>query len=106
MRQGLHQLAVSLGLELAALMMQDEVAQLCGGRYERQRDRQATRHGQQRGVITIAGQKMALERPRVRSTLSRPAPRGKLLRLLPVRATSSIVNCLRPDEKALRNAYY
>lgn len=68
MQEGLHQLAVSLGLELAALMMQDEVEQLCGNRYERQPERQATRHGHQRGVITIAGQKMALDRPRVRST--------------------------------------
>lgn len=71
MQEGLHQLAVSLGLELAALMMQDEVEQLCGNRYERQTERQATRHGQQRGVITIAGQKMALDRPRVRSTNER-----------------------------------
>jgi transposase-like protein len=71
MQEGLHRLGVSLGLELATLMMQDEVERLCGSRYERQAERQATRHGQQRGVITIAGQKMALDRPRVRSTRER-----------------------------------
>jgi putative transposase len=67
MQEGLHRLGVTLGLELAALMMKDEVERLCGSRYEHQADREATRHGQQRGVITIAGQKIAIERPRVRS---------------------------------------
>lgn len=68
MQEGLHQIGVALGLELAALMMQDEVEQLCGQRYEHQPERQATRHGRQRGVISIAGQKVAIDRPRVRST--------------------------------------
>lgn len=67
MQEGLHQFGVTLGLELASLMMQDEVERLCGSRYTHQAERQATRHGRQRGVITIAGQKMAIERPRVRS---------------------------------------
>ena len=68
MQEGLHRLGVTLGLELAALMMKDEVERLCGSRYEHAPQRQATRHGQQRGVITIAGQKIGIERPRVRST--------------------------------------
>jgi hypothetical protein len=68
MQEGLHRLGVTLGLELAALMMKDEVERLCGSRYEHPPQRQATRHGQQRGVITIAGQKIGIERPRVRST--------------------------------------
>jgi len=68
MQEGLHQIGVALGLELAGLMMQDEVEQLCGQRYEHQPERQATRHGRQRGVVSIAGQKMAIDRPRVRST--------------------------------------
>lgn len=72
MQEGLHQLGVSLGLELAALMMNDEVERLCGGRYEHQANRAASRHGQQRGVITMAGQKMAIRRPRVRSARKGP----------------------------------
>jgi len=68
MQEGLHQVGVALGLELAGLMMQDEVEQLCGQRYEHQPEREATRHGRQRGVVSIAGQKMAIDRPRVRST--------------------------------------
>jgi transposase-like protein len=68
MQEGLHRFGVTIGLELAALMMRDEVERLCGSRYEHRPQREATRHGQQRGVITIAGQKIGIERPRVRST--------------------------------------
>ena len=68
MQEGLHRIGVTIGLELAALMMRDEVERLCGSRYEHPPQRDATRHGQQRGVITIAGQKIGIERPRVRST--------------------------------------
>ena len=68
MQEGLHRLGVTIGLELAALMMKDEVERLCGSRYEHPAERAATRHGQQRGVITIAGQKIGIEKPRVRST--------------------------------------
>jgi putative transposase len=68
MQEGLHRFGVTLGLEITALMMKDEVERLCGSRYEHPPQRKATRHGQQRGVITIAGQKIGIERPRVRST--------------------------------------
>ncbi len=70
MQEGLHRFGVTLGLEVAALMMKDEVERLCGSRYEHRPDREATRHGQQPGVITIAGQKIGIERPRVRSTIT------------------------------------
>jgi putative transposase len=68
MQEGLHRVGMSLGLELAALLMNDEVERLCGSRYEHLPEREATRHGRQRGVITIAGQKVEIDRPRVRST--------------------------------------
>jgi len=68
MQEGLHRFGVTLGLEVAALMMKDEVERLCGSRYEHPPERHATRHGQQRGAITIAGQKIGMMRPRVRST--------------------------------------
>ncbi len=68
MQEGLHRLGVWLGLELAALLMKNEVERLCGSRYEHQPERKATRHGRQRGVVTIAGQKIGIDRPRVRST--------------------------------------
>lgn len=67
MQEGLHQFGVQLGLELASILMDDEVERLCGARYEHRPERNAVRHGRQRGVITIAGQKLPVRKPRVRS---------------------------------------
>jgi transposase-like protein len=46
--------------------LEQEVTQLCGSRYERPESRQFTRYGRQPGVITLAGQKVPIRRPRVR----------------------------------------
>jgi putative transposase len=67
MQEGLHQFGVKLGLELTAALMEEEVERLCGARYAHQAERKATRYGTQPGVVTIAGQKMRIGRPRVRS---------------------------------------
>lgn len=67
MQEGLHQFGVKLGLELTAALMAEEVDRLCGARYSHQADRKATRYGSQPGMVTIAGQKMRIPRPRVRS---------------------------------------
>jgi transposase-like protein len=48
--------------------LEDEVTRLCGRRYERRPDRPCTRYGHQQGTATLAGQKIALPRPRVRRT--------------------------------------
>jgi putative transposase len=42
------------------------VTKLCGQRYERRRERTHTRYGRQGGVVTLGGQKLPIERPRVR----------------------------------------
>lgn len=68
MQDGLHEFAMNLGVEIVMLFMQNEIEQLCGRRYGRPDEREATRHGQQPGVITIGGQKMSVDRPRARST--------------------------------------
>jgi hypothetical protein len=47
-------------------LLKDEVTRLCGRRYERQPHRTHTRYGHQRGTATLAGQKIAIARPRVR----------------------------------------
>ncbi len=65
-QQGLHNFAVELGLKLAASLLKDEVESLCGKPHERMEGRQGSRHGCQDGVITIAGQKLPIQRPRVR----------------------------------------
>lgn len=70
-RQSLSSFAVEVGLRVAQYLLEDEVTQRCGERHERQPDRQETRFGHQPGYITIAGQKVSLAKPRVRSTNGR-----------------------------------
>jgi transposase-like protein len=68
MQDSLASFATEMGLRIAAKLLDEEVLRRCGPRYERQPDRQLTRYGQQRGVVTLAGQKLPIERPRVRHT--------------------------------------
>jgi transposase-like protein len=63
---GLHGLASELGLLVAVQLLEDEVTQLCGPRYQRLPDRTHTRYGHQRGQITLAGQQLPIQHPRVR----------------------------------------
>jgi len=70
-RQSLSSFAVEVGLRVAQCLLEDEVTQRCGERHERQPGRQETRFGHQPGFITIAGQKVSLAKPRVRSTNGR-----------------------------------
>ncbi len=67
-RETLSSFAVEMGLKVAQCLLADEVTQRCGERHERVTNRTETRYGQQRGFITIAGQKVAIDKPRVRST--------------------------------------
>jgi putative transposase len=66
MQDSLDGLTVQMGLLCASAILEDEVTRLCGARYERQPGREHTRYGHQRGVTTLAGQKLPIERPRVR----------------------------------------
>jgi len=70
-REALSSFAVEMGLKVAQCLLEDEVTQRCGERHERQPGRQETRFGHQPGYITIAGQKVSLAKPRVRSTSGR-----------------------------------
>jgi transposase-like protein len=70
-RQSLSSFAVEVGLRVAQCLLEDEVTQRCGERHERVPGRQETRFGHQPGYITIAGQKVPVEKPRVRSTSGR-----------------------------------
>ena len=66
MQDSLEALAVELGLLVASAILEDEVTRLCGARYQRQPGRSHTRYGHQRGEVMIGGQKLPIERPRVR----------------------------------------
>jgi putative transposase len=59
--------AIDVGLRVAQRLLIEDVDRLCGPRSQRDPDRTAVRHGQQPGVVTIAGQKIRVTRPRVRS---------------------------------------
>lgn len=67
MQQSVHSFGTEMGRLIAIQLLSNEVRELCGERHERAEDRQASRHGRQRGVITIAGQKVGIDRPRARS---------------------------------------
>jgi putative transposase len=67
-RQSLSSFAVEVGLKIAQCLLEDEVTQRCGERHERLANRRTTRFGHQRGFITIAGQKVPVDKPRVRYT--------------------------------------
>jgi putative transposase len=60
--------ATEMGLKVARLLLDDEVNQRCGFRYQRASERTVTRYGHQQGVVVIAGQKLPIERPRIRYT--------------------------------------
>lgn len=67
-RETLSSFAVEMGLKVAQCLLEDEVTQRCGQRHERVLNRTETRFGHQRGFITIAGQKVTVDKPRVRYT--------------------------------------
>ena len=58
LQDSLTDFATEVGLKVARLLLDDEVEQRCGSRYERVVGRTVTRYGRQRGVVVIAGQKL------------------------------------------------
>ena len=68
LRQGVGELIRQAGLRLMDLLMQEEVRELVGERSQRQADRKANRWGSERGYCVVMGQKVPVERPRVRRT--------------------------------------
>jgi putative transposase len=68
LRKGVGELVRQAGLQLMDLLMQEEVRDLVGERSQRQADRTANRWGSERGYCVVMGQKVPVERPRVRTT--------------------------------------
>ena len=68
LQDSLTDFATEMGLKVATLLLEEEVNQRCGQRYERVSERSVTRYGHQRGVAVIAGQKLPIARPRMRYT--------------------------------------
>ena len=68
LRKGVGELVRQAGLQLMDLMMQEEVREVVGERSQRQTERTASRWGSERGYCVVMGQKVPIERPRVRTT--------------------------------------
>jgi len=75
-QQGLMHLAVATFTQVAEQMMRWEVDRIAGPRQRANPDREAFRWGAQRGYCVVAGQKVPLQRPRVRDTRQREVPLG------------------------------
>jgi putative transposase len=68
LRQGVGELVRQAGLQLMSLLMEEEVRELAGERSQPQAERTANRWGKERGYCVVMGQKVPIERPRVRTT--------------------------------------
>src|ERR1700736_3612923 len=67
LRKGVGELIRQAGLQLMELLMQEEVRELAGERSQRQPERTASRWGSERGYCVVMGQKVPIQRPRVRT---------------------------------------
>jgi len=82
LRQGVSELVRQAGLQLMDLMMQAEVEERVGKRGQPQENRTANRWGNERGYCVVMGQKVAIQRPRVR-TIGDPRSAVRQLRNVP-----------------------
>jgi putative transposase len=71
LHKGVGELIRQAGLQLIQLLMEEEVRHLVGERSQSMSERTANRWGSERGYCVVMGQKVPLERPRVRSTEDR-----------------------------------
>ena len=67
LRKGVGELIREAGLQLMELLMEEEVRTVVGERSRRQSERTAYRWGAERGYCVVMGQKVPLQRARVRS---------------------------------------
>jgi len=68
LRQGVGELIRQAGLRVMELLMEEEVRERVGERSQPQPDRTASRWGKERGFCVVMGQKVPIDRPRVRTT--------------------------------------
>src|SRR5512146_2209038 len=80
MRDGVGELIRRAGLELIALLIEQEVEELVGKRNAPSRDRRGYRWGKDDGWCRIDGQKVPLKRPRARQVEGGELKLGSYLR--------------------------
>ena len=76
LKQGVGELIRQAGVQIIGLMMEEEVRELVGERSQPQAERKSNRWGSERGYCVVMGQKLPIERPRVRSTEDREVRLG------------------------------
>ncbi|NHM26255.1 IS256 family transposase [Desulfofundulus sp. TPOSR] len=67
-KDGLLALSITVGLNVLKAMMEAEVAEIVGPKGKHNPNRQAVRHGSEKGSVVPGGRKVAVRRPRVRTT--------------------------------------
>ena len=73
-REGLLAMSVAAGMAVMQAMFEAEIAQTCGPKGTHDPDRTAVRHGTGRGSVTLGGRKVAVTRPRARTTDGHEVP--------------------------------
>jgi putative transposase len=68
MTQGLLAASTAVGLEVMGELLDVEVAELAGPKGKHNPQRVAMRHGSEQGTVTLGGRRLAVRRPRVRTT--------------------------------------
>jgi len=76
LHQGVGALIRQAGLRVMELLMEEEVRERVGERSQPQPDRTAKRWGKERGFCVVMGQKVPIDRPRVRTTDDREVRLG------------------------------
>jgi len=67
-REGLLAMSVAAGMAVMAAMFEAEITAIAGPKGKHDPDRVAVRHGTEKGSVTLGGRRIAVSRPRARST--------------------------------------
>ena len=76
LQEGVGHLMRQAGLELMQLVMDEEVRELAGDRYQRRQGEQPYRWGHEKGFLVADGQKAPIRRPRLRTEQGHEQPLG------------------------------
>jgi hypothetical protein len=74
LQDGLTTLGLTAALVIAQQMLEAEVARVVGAQGKHQARRQASRHGHQGGDVGLAGRKVQIQRPQVRTVDGQEVP--------------------------------
>lgn len=66
-KEGLLALAVTVGLKVFQVLMEEEVTEVVGPKGRHNPERQAVRHGYEKGSVVLGGRKVEVEKPRART---------------------------------------